>query len=308
MLFLTLALGLVLLVAGGESLVRGAVALSTRLGVSPLVIGLTVVGFGTSTPELVTSLQAALADAPGIALGNVIGSNIANIGLILGLAALIRPQQVEARAFRRDGTALVAATLACVAVVSWGMLTRPMGAVLLTGLAAYLLIAFRQDRQATQPEIDAPALSPLAASLFAAGGIALTILGARLLVTAATQLAEHAGLSETFIGLTVVAVGTSLPELAAALAAAIRRQSGLVLGNVIGSNIFNVLGILGVTALVKPIPVPDDLALPDLAALTIATAALAMAAMTGLRITRTEGALLMAGYAGYIGLIASGAP
>ena len=152
MLYVELVFGLLLLVAGGEALVRGAVALAGRLGVSPLMIGLTVVGFGTSAPELVTSLQAALTGSPGIAVGNVVGSNIANILLILGVAAVLMPFAVSRSAFKRDGTAVVAAALACVAVVMTGMLSRPAGAVLLVGLAAYLVIAYRGERRVAVSE------------------------------------------------------------------------------------------------------------------------------------------------------------
>ena len=333
MLWVFLLAGLGLLVLGGEALVRGASALASRLGVSPLLIGLTVVGFGTSTPELVTSLQAAFAGSPGIAVGNVVGSNIANILLILGVAALLMPFGVERRAFGRDGTALVGATLACAGVILWGELSRPAGLGLLAGLVAYLAYAYRTERvpapvlvapggvalagaggPAPAP-MDAPAPAPdlppamglPAALLWALGGIALTVLGARLLVDAAIDLAALWGVSDAVIGLTVVAVGTSLPELVTSVMAAIRRESAIAFGNVVGSNLYNILGILGVTALVRPIPVPAQIAAGDVWVMLAATAALIAVAATGWRVTRAEGAALLAAYAAYVAWLAAGA-
>ena len=334
MLYVLLALGLVLLVAGGEALVRGASALAGRLGVSPLLIGLTVVGFGTSTPELVTSLQAAFAGSPGIAVGNVVGSNIANILLILGIAALMMPFAVERQAFGRDGTALVASAVACAAIVLLGTLSRPAGAALVVGLVAYLAYAYRSERAAPEPALaiaggavpvaatgtgsvptpatatpapDIPAMSLPVALAWALGGIVLTVVGARLLVDAAIELAALWGVSDAVVGLTVVAVGTSLPELVTSVVAAIRREGAIAFGNVVGSNIYNVLGILGVTALVKPIPVPEQIAAFDIWVMLAATGALVWVAMTGWRVTRAEGAALLVAYAAYIGWIAAGA-
>lgn len=307
MLTLQLALGLILLVAGGEALVRGAVALAARLGVSPLMIGLTVVGFGTSTPELVTSLQAAFAGAPGIAVGNVVGSNIANILLILGVAAVLMPFAVSRAAFHRDGVAVGLAALACLAVVLSSALSRPAGLALIAGLAAYLVLAYRAERAVPQAAgAEAPSSSlPLSVAL-ALGGIVLTVLGARLLVSSASALAAGWGVSEAVIGLTVVAVGTSLPELVAAVMAALRRQGDLAFGNVLGSNVYNVLGILGVTALVRPIPVPASIAAVDVWVMLAATGALVAVAVTGWRVTRAEGAALLAAYVAYVGWLAAG--
>ena len=318
MLYLSLALGLVLLVLGGEALVRGAVALAARLGVSPLLIGLTVVGFGTSTPELVTSLQAAFSGAPGIAVGNVVGSNTANILLILGAAALIAPLAVSKAAFRRDGGALVLATLAAIGVMLTGALSRPAGLVLLGGLAAYLVLAYRSERAAPNgaPDAEGAGAGPDAESsptglplalLYAGGGIAVTILGARLLVGGATELATRFGISDAIIGLTLVAVGTSLPELVTAVVASLRRQGDVAFGNVVGSNIYNVLGILGATALVRPIPVPPEIAGFDIWVMAAATVALVGVAVTGWRVARAEGAALLAAYALYVGWLAWGA-
>lgn len=308
MVYFQLALGFVLLVAGGEALVRGAVSVAGRLGVSPLLIGLTLVGFGTSTPELVTSLQAAFDGLPGIAVGNVVGSNVANVLLILGAAAVIAPMIVARAGFGRDGTALAVATLLCVGVVLYGALDRWLGGVLVAALAAYLILAYLTDRTAASDPIADPATVPDVAPLpgplwlalaLALGGIAITILGARLAVDAAVALALLWGMSETVVGLTIVAVGTSLPELVTSVMAALRRESAIAFGNVVGSNLYNILGILGVTALVRPIDVPPQIAQIDVWVMAGATLALIAVVVVWQRIGRGTGAAFLAAYAGY---------
>ena len=314
--WMLIVLGLVLVVAGGELLVRGAVATARRLGVSPLLIGLTLVGFGTSTPELITSVEAALAGSPGIAVGNVVGSNTANILLILGVAAVIFPLATSRAALIRDGGAMLVAALACLAVVLTGHLDRIAGAVLLVLLAVYIGYTYRRekashDASATMHEAEAdfvatPAgLSAGAAAVLALAGIGLTILGATYLVDGAIDLARAAGVSETVVGLTIVSVGTSLPELVTSVMAALRRQGDVAFGNVLGSNIYNVLGILGVTALVKPIPVPPEIASLDIWVMMAATLAMLVFAVTGWRLSRVEGGLFLAAYAGYVAYLAS---
>jgi len=300
---LLIAAGLVALVAGGEALVRGAVAIARRAGLSPMVIGLTLVGFGTSTPELLTSLQAAFAGAPGIALGNVVGSNIANVLLILGVAAMIAPVAVDPRALRRDGLALALATaLAVGLVVAAPVLGRVAGALLLAGLVLFLTATLRRPPDVPEAADFVPDAVPVrvgVAVLQFAGGLAVTLLGARLLVQGAVGLAEAAGLSPTVIGLTIVAVGTSLPELVTSAVAARRGASEVALGNVIGSNIFNLLGILGATALVHPLAIPARIAAADIWIMATATAALIVVAATGARVSRREGAGLLAAFAAY---------
>ncbi|MBM2575348.1 calcium/sodium antiporter [Jannaschia sp. Os4] len=305
MLLLSLGSGLLLLVAGGDALVRGAASLAARWGVSPLLIGLTVVGFGTSTPELVTSLQAAFAGAPGVAVGNVVGSNVANALLILGIAAVAMPFAVDRAAFRRDGTMLALATLAGAAVVLSGGLSRGLGLMLLAGLALYLWTAWRGERDAPQAAGDVPG-PLLRAVVLTVAGIAATVLGARLLVGGATGLAQAWGVSEAVIGLTVVAVGTSLPELVTSLVAAVKRQGAMAFGNVVGSNVFNLLGILGATAVVVPIPVPPEIASRDVWVMLAATVALVVVAVTGWRVRRGEGVALLAAYGGYMAWLAMG--
>jgi cation:H+ antiporter len=295
--------------------VRGAVALARRLGVSPLLIGLTLVGFGTSTPELLTSLQAAWIGAPGIAVGNIVGSNIANILLILAVAGLIRPLTTSRAALARDGSVMAAAALACLAVVLTGSLERWAGAVLVLALLAYVVHTYRRERrtggasaemhaaEATVAEPGPPGL--WAAVAFTVGGLVLTIIGARLLVGAAVEIAQTLGLSETLVGLTLVAVGTSLPELVTSVMAALRRQGDVAFGNILGSNIYNVLGILGVTALVQPIPVPVEIAAFDIWIMLGATVLLLVFAATGLRLNRWESAGFFMAYTGYVAVLAS---
>jgi cation:H+ antiporter len=306
--------GLAMLGLGGDVLVRGAVGVARRFGLSPLLIGLTLVGFGTSMPELATSLQANLGGSPDVAIGNVVGSNIANILLILGIAAVIRPIACDRAAFRRDGPMLAASQLAMAAVILTGVVGRVEGAVMLAGLLAYTVFCYMSERRAGDAaarmhaqEAELPALpqAPLwLSAAMALGGIALTIAGARLLVDGAIDLARAAGISEAVIGLTLVAVGTSLPELATAIVAALRRQGDVAFGNVIGSNIFNALGILGATALALPLPAAERILAFDLWVMLGVAALAILATMTGWRIDRREGVLFLAGYAAYLAVLA----
>ena len=305
-----LLLGLVLLVVGGELLVRGAVQLAQKFRISPLLIGLTLVGFGTSTPELVTSLQAAFADSPGIAVGNVVGSNVANILLILGVTALIFPVVVAKETFKRDGIVLALGTVMCLGAVLYGQLTPLLGAVFVASLAGYIYFAFRQERQSnaaadaaagmTQSDFPAPSLPLIALDLlFVVGGLVLTIFGARFLVTSAIEIATAFNVSETVIGLTIVAVGTSLPELVTSVMAALRKHSDIAFGNIVGSNIYNIFGILGVTAIIKPIDVPSKIASLDIWVMIAATVLLFITATSRWRIGRVEGGIMLAAYVGY---------
>ncbi|WP_372674992.1 calcium/sodium antiporter [Aquicoccus sp.] len=308
---LWLILGLAGLILGGDLLVRGAVSVAQAMRISPMVIGLTLVGFGTSTPELVTSLQAAFAGSPGIAIGNVVGSNIGNIMLILGLAAFLYPVVVDPAALRRDGGVMLAATLLCTGFVLWGTLGRLAGAVLIVLLGAYLLFTILRERRsmtaATALYVAEADLLPGPAptrlmwpALMALAGLAITILGARFLVSGAVGLAAAAGISETVIGLTIVAIGTSTPELVTTLIAVRKGQGGVAFGNIIGSNIFNILGILGLTALIHPLAVPQQVIGFDIWVMLGATLVMVLFAITGRRIDRREGAFLVTGYAAYL--------
>lgn len=311
MFLVELTFGLFLLVAGAELLVRGAVAIARRLGISTLVVGLTVVGFGTSLPELVTSVQAALVGAPGIAVGNVIGSNIANILLILGITACVAPVAVTRTAFLRDGGALSIATVICALFILTGVVGRIEGIVLVAALAGYLGFTFIRERGADEEAQDpkegealpGEGLSLGLAVLLAVVGIACTVGGARFFVLGAIDVADLFDVPETVVGLTVVALGTSLPELVTCVVAALKREGDIAFGNVLGSNIFNVLGILGVTALVHPLAIPDRVLALDLWIMAGSTVALLILAFTGWRITRAEGALLAAAYATYTAII-----
>lgn len=302
---LFLLAGLAALVVGGDLLVRGAVELARKLSLSPLVIGLTLVGFGTSTPELVTSLQAAFLGSPGIAVGNVVGSNIANILLILGAAAVLSPILIDGRALKRDGVVLALSALMCLGAVLFGRLSPVIGLVFVASLIAYVWFAIVQERVPAGEAVLDTAGEPVRAShvwsdlLFVAGGLVLTILGARWLVSAAIDIATALKVSETIIGLTIVAVGTSLPELVTSIAAARRKQADIAFGNIIGSNIFNVLFILGTTAMVHPINVPESIARVDIWVMLAATFALLLVAATRMRISRLEGTTLLLGYVAY---------
>ncbi|MCF3933649.1 calcium/sodium antiporter [Acuticoccus sp. M5D2P5] len=314
--FLELAIGLVLLLAGGEALVRGSVVVATRLGVSPLVIGLTLVGFGTSMPELVASVQAALVGAPGIAIGNIIGSNIANILLILGISALILPVAASSAVLKRDGVMLFAVSMLMFGIVVSGTLERWFGVVLITALAIYTIASFildsRRQKNAADAAVEAEIGESIAefgwprsmatAGVLTVAGIAGVILGADFLVDSAVKLAELAGISQAVIGLTIVAIGTSLPELATSVIAAIRRQGDVALGNVIGSNIFNILGIAGATAIVTPIPIPAQIIDLDVWVMLLSAVLLVAFAATGRGISRREGAILVVCYGLYLGL------
>jgi len=311
---LLVIIGLLGLVVGGEMLVRGAVSVAKSFGISPMVIGLTLVGFGTSTPELVTSLQAALSGSSGIAIGNVIGSNIGNILLILGIAALLAPVAVDPKAFRRDGTVMVLATILCLAAVMVGDIGRLAGAGLFCALLIYLgFTLWSEMRGGGTPagavyESESEAVPghdhTLGVSLaLACAGLVITIFGARFLVSGAVTLAQIAGLSETVIGLTIVAIGTSMPELVTAIIAVRKGQSDVALGNVIGSNIFNILCILGVTAMVQPMAIPPEIAKLDIWVLCAATLVLLIFARTGWTISRREGSLFAAAYATYLAVL-----
>ncbi len=314
--------GLVLLVIGGELLVRGSVNVASRLGVSPLVIGLTLVGFGTSTPELVTSLQAALNGSPGIAYGNIVGSNIANILLILGISTMILPIAVASSTLKRDGVVMIAVAVAFAVIAATMPAGRLVGAVFVVALACYIYLAFRQEKTANVDhgavydksiavqEAD-PALAPKAAVsgsmllpiLTAVAGLGVVVLGGYLLVDSAVTIARELGVSETIIGLTIVAVGTSLPELVTSVMAALRKQTDVAFGNIVGSNIYNILGIGGITALTAPSQVPAEIVGFDNLLMVAVSLLIVGFAYTGRRISRGEGGVLFAGYIGYVAWI-----
>ncbi len=297
--------GLVGLFFGGEFLIRGAVGIARRLHVPPLVIGLTIVGFGTSTPELLVSLQAAMAGAPSLAIGNVIGSNIANILLILGLSSLIAVVPLRFADMRRDFAVMIGATLLLWLMFAGGVVSRVEGTVLTAGLFLYLWISLKGTAGSAPPQDEVETIPLWQSIAFAVAGLIVLMVGARLLVDSATEIARTFGVSEAVIGLTIVAVGTSLPELATSIIAAMRRHPELAVGNILGSNVFNILGILGITALVTPIPVEARFAGLDMALALASALTMVGFAMFGGRIGRFGGGALLIGYVGYIGLTAA---
>jgi cation:H+ antiporter len=300
------AAGVLLLFAGGEGLVRGSAGLALRLGLSPLVIGLTVVAFGTSSPELAVSLKATLQGLGDVAAGNVVGSNIANVGLILGLTALLRPVRAAAHAIRVDAPLQAAAAVLLVAILLDGELSRWEAVLLLLGIVVYtgasLFLARREDAAVAKEY--AEGLPASQKSLWVlwpmtGGGVALLVLGSRLFLRGAVDLAHRMGVGEALIGLTLVAVGTSLPELVASLTAALRREPDIALGNILGSNLFNVLGILGAAGTAAPLAAPGMLPLDLLSLLAFSLLVVPMV-LTDRRVSRLEGGLLLLLYAAYI--------
>ncbi|MGX1308330.1 cation:H+ antiporter [Amorphus suaedae] len=323
MIFIEIAVGVLGLLGGGELLVRGASRLAVRLGMSPLVVGVTIVGFGTSVPELVTCLEAAWRGAPGIAVGNIVGSNIANILLILGAAAAIRPFMCSRAAVVRDGGLVIATALAFTVVAMTGELERWMGALFVAGLVAYLGWLYMSERN-TGGELaaagDVPSVAEISGgddrfffrfpwivdAALVIAGIVIVVVGANFLVDGAVSIARMFDISEDVIGLTLVALGTSLPELATSVVAAVRKQSEIALGNVLGSNIYNILGIGGITALVHPIPVSQAMLMFDFPIMVGVSIAMVVMARSRGRMSRGEGLLLLGAYVAYIGVLYSG--
>ncbi|MBN8195639.1 calcium/sodium antiporter [Thalassospira povalilytica] len=302
--YLMLLGGLAGLFFGGEALVRGSVGIARRLSMSSLLIGLTVVGFGTSTPELLVSLDAALRGVPDIALGNVVGSNIANILLIVGVSALVWPIAVSGGTLGRDTAVMLAAAIILIPIFALGDVGRIAGCVMFAGLVTYLLVAYRQSQNQpvnedapTDPSVPGGAL--WVSVLWVVAGLVLLMVGARFLVDGSVTIARSFGVSEAFIGLTIVAVGTSLPELATSLIAALRKQSEIAIGNIVGSNIFNILGILGLTAAISPIPVAARFLSFDLPVM-IAVSLLLTVLLRRPSIGRPVGLVMLVGYGVYV--------
>lgn len=298
--------GLLLLYYGGEGLVRSAAALAARFGMSPLVVGLTVVAFGTSAPELAVSLSAAITSASDIAIGNVIGSNIANVGLIVGISALIRPMAVQAKILRYYAPVLLVITSLLCFFLANKQVSRLEGLLLCAGLVAYIAFTIwdaRHEPARVQRDFDAATPAPARSMWLQVGllvaGIAMLVAGGRLLVEAAVDIATRLAISQAVIGLTVVAIGTSLPELATSLIAALRGYGDMAIGNIIGSNVFNVLGILGLTAAIEPLQTAG-VDWVDIGVMTLLSVALAVFLFTRRHLDRYEGGLLLAAYLAYM--------
>lgn len=340
-IIIELLAGFALLFLGGELLVRGAVSLARRLNVSPFLIGGTVIAFGTSAPELVISLDAALTNSMGIALGNVVGSNIANLFLILGVAAIISPIRIKTGPVTRDGFALVlSALLFSGFVASFDEISEWQGGLMFVLLCFLLIYAYKSERlnkaplenwtkskirtllhrsqfldkyasnylepshcqnKGDDPEVTDP-YNVYVASIFLLAGIAGVVFGANFLVGAAVDVASELGISESVIGLTIVALGSSLPELATTIVAAYRKHSDVALGNVIGSSIFNILGIVGLVSIIQPIIIPEEIASFDIWYMLAATIFAIVLVVIFNRFTRSTGYFLIAAYSGFIAL------
>lgn len=297
-------LGLVLLALGAEGLVRGGSSLALRLGVTPLAVSLTVVALGTSSPELVVSVEAALEGNSAIALGNIVGSNISNVALILGVAALICPLAARAQVVRREMPITVGVSALLWLLVWDGEVGRADGFLLLTLGVGYLFFVYQTARRDPAPAdvgaVPKPASRvPWRDSLMLVGGVALLVLGAQLLINGALVIAAALRISPVVVGLSLVAIGTSLPELAMAITAALKKDSDVVLGNVIGSNILNILFILGLTAIIHPIAAGQIRAL-DLGLMLGSAALLLVLLWLRPALERWSGAVLLGGYALYL--------
>lgn len=298
-------LGFAGLAYGADWFVDGASGLARRFHISPLVIGLTVVAYGTSAPEIGTCLVAVLGESPGLAVGNVIGSNAANLGLILGITAVMTPFAVPRGLLRREFWLMLAATLALWPLAAAGVVSRPVGFGLAALLVAFNVLSVRWGRDTetgTSAGADGGADQPsLARNLTTTGvGLVALLIGAEMLVRGASDIARTLGASETVIGLTLVAIGTSLPELATSVAAGRRGQIQIVAGNVIGSNLFNVLGALGISAAVVPVAIEPSLAAAEVPGVVLLTLLAGVFMLTGRRVARPEGVILLAGYAAYL--------
>jgi cation:H+ antiporter len=308
--FAFFSLGLFILVVGAEGLVRGSSALALRLGITPLVVGLTVVAFGTSSPELAVSVESALAGSSSIAVGNVLGSNIANIGLILGLTAMICPMHVQPSLLREQIPMMIAISLVLWLMALDQRISAIDGLLLVAGLVAFIVHSYRSSAGANADagldEIPAEALSLQKRTglsiLLIVAGLGGLIGGGMLFVNSAVEIARLFEVDEAIIGLTIVAIGTSMPELATSVVAALRKESDIAIGNIVGSNIFNILAILGVASLITPLS-SEGFSPVDFAVMTAFAAILLPMAWSGRTLSRPEGSVLLLGYLGYMAWI-----
>ncbi|HEX7708931.1 MAG TPA: calcium/sodium antiporter [Thermoanaerobaculia bacterium] len=316
MVFVLFVAGLVLLVVGAEVLVRGASRLAAAVGISPLVVGLTVVAFGTSAPEMAVSVQSALAGQAGanLAIGNVVGSNIFNVLLILGISALITPLVVSQQLVRIDVPIMIGASVAVYVLGFDGNISRWDGALLFSGIIAYTIFAVMKGRRESRSvveeyESEFGASTQKSAALmdfaFILAGLAMLVLGSRWLVDGAMAIARAAGVSELVIGLTIVAAGTSLPEVATSVIASIRGERDIAVGNVVGSNLFNIMSVLGLAALVAPsgVNIAESALRFDIPIMIAVAAACLPIFFTGYMIARWEGLLFLAYYVVYAGFL-----
>ena len=300
--------GLLILVGGAESLVRGSSALALRLGITPLVIGLTVVAFGTSSPELAVSIESALSGSSSIALGNVIGSNIANIGLILGITAMIRPMAVQPSLLKEQIPLMIVISFVIWFMASDKVITFWDGFILVAALIGFLLHSYRSSKGNPEEEETLPCEVQTLKDktwfclLLILIGLAGLIGGGMLFVRSAVEIAHIYNVDEAIIGLTIVAIGTSMPELATSVVAAIRKESDIAIGNIVGSNIFNILAILGIASMISPLSGIGFSTADYIVMISFAVILLPMA-WSGRTLSRPEGTVLLLGYLSYMAYI-----
>lgn len=311
---LAVVLGLAALTAGAEALVRGGARLARTLGVSPLAVGLTVVAYGTSAPEMIASVVAAVYHHTDVTLGNVVGSNIANIGLILGVTALIAPLAVPSKLVFREVVFMLLVTGLFYGMALGGSFSRMGGILLLLSLLAFNIISLwwarkeparmQEEYCVFEEEVMVPKKYPLSVDMtLVAVGLALLFGGGHFLVTGAVFIAREMGISDAMIGISLVAVGTSLPELATSVVAAVRGEGAICVGNLVGSNLFNILGAVGLSAVIRPFAANPALVRQDFPALLLFTAAMSFALLTGRRIGRWEGFVLLSGYLAFMAIV-----
>lgn len=301
---IALIIGLALLVWSADRFIGGAAATAKNMGMSPLLIGMTIVSIGTSAPEILVSTISALSGNPGIAVGNALGSNIANIGLVLGITALIAPLPIDMKLMKKEIPLLLGVTVLAGILMFDGELSLLDAIILLTGLVVTLFLLFRGDEGSAQTEDDEiPDLSQKQALFWLVVGLILLIASSRILVWGAVNIAQYFGVSDLIIGLTIVAIGTSLPELAASVASALKNHHEIALGNVVGSNIFNLLAVLPVPGLFAATALEADVMgrdYPVMAAITFLVAALIIIMRKKAKLNRLEGGIFVAVYAGYM--------
>jgi cation:H+ antiporter len=299
--------GILGLFIGAESLVRGSSSLALRLGISPLVVGLTVVAFATSSPELVVSIKAALENNPGIVVGNVVGSNICNIALILGIAAMISPMKVKSQVVKREIPIMIFVSLILLLILIDDSISRVEGIFLIVGIILYVVFSYKYSMKEKDKELDKEfregvpkqTKSILLSVVLIIAGLGLLVGGAHIFVNGAVEVAYKLGVSHAVIGLSVVALGTSLPELITSIVASFRNENDIAIGNAVGSNVFNILSILGFSSVIRPIE-SSGVGIIDLGIMMLFTILILPLSRTGFRLRRREGALLFLGYLLYI--------
>jgi cation:H+ antiporter len=296
------------LFVGAEGLVRGASSLAIRLGISPLVVGLTVVAFATSSPELVVSIKAAIEGNPGIVVGNVVGSNICNIALILGVAAMISPMSVKTQVIKREIPIMIIVSVILLLILLDDVITRVEGVFLVIGIISYITLGYKysiKEKDNIEVVKEFEEIIPKSpykiwqSLIFVLAGLGLLVLGSNLFVDGAVAIAEKFGVSQAVIGLTIVALGTSLPELTTSIVASFKNENDIAIGNAVGSNVFNILSILGISSLLRPIA-DTGVTMVDLSIMMFFTILILPLSRSKFTLRRWEGSLLFCGYVAYM--------